>query len=211
MRTDDLIDALSVGLEPTRPARLMPGLLVAAGVTAVAAVVLILGVRPDLSQGLATAAPWLKLLYTLSLAAAALNLATRLGRPGSSLGPALVALVAIISVAMIWGVIELLMTPAGERLSDWLGRTWTVCGRNILIVSACAASFVFLSTRRLAPTRPMLAGGALGLATGGIAAAAYGVLHCPEATAAFVGTWYTLGMLAAGVIGTVIGRWALRW
>ncbi|QLQ13693.1 MAG: DUF1109 family protein [Brevundimonas sp.] len=71
MRTDDLIDALSVGLEPTRPARLMPGLLVAAGVTAVAAVVLILGVRPDLSQGLATAAPWLKLLYTLSLAAAA--------------------------------------------------------------------------------------------------------------------------------------------
>jgi hypothetical protein len=46
---------------------------------------------------------------------------------------------------------------------------------------------------------------------GGIAATAYGLLHCGEATAAFVATWYTLGVAAAGLIGAAVGRFALRW
>jgi hypothetical protein len=103
------------------------------------------------------------------------------------------------------------MTPGSERLADWLGRTWTVCGRNILLVSAAAAVPTFLSARRLAPTRPAFSGFALGVATGGIAATAYGVLHCPESTAAFVATWYTIGIALSGVIGAVAGRFALRW
>lgn len=56
----------------------------------------------------------------------------------------------------------------------------------------------------------MRAGAAAGLLTGAIAATAYG-LHCPEATAAFVATWYTLGMAAAAGLGAVVGRFALRW
>jgi hypothetical protein len=47
--------------------------------------------------------------------------------------------------------------------------------------------------------------------TGAVAATAYGLLHCPEATVAFVATWYTLGVAAAGAIGASIGRFALRW
>ena len=46
---------------------------------------------------------------------------------------------------------------------------------------------------------------------GAVAATAYGLLHCPEATVAFVATWYTLGVAAAGAIGALIGRFALRW
>ena len=68
-----------------------------------------------------------------------------------------------------------------------------------------------MSAQAGAPTRPTAAGLALGVATGGIAATAYGLLHCGEATAAFVATWYTLGVATAGLIGAGIGRLALRW
>jgi hypothetical protein len=64
--------------------------------------------------------------------------------------------------------------------------------------------------RQLAPTRPMLAGFAAGAFSGGVAATVYG-LHCPEATFVFVGVWYTLGLVASGLIGALIGRFALRW
>lgn len=211
MKTDDLIDALAAGLEPARPARPIGRLLLVAAVAAVLAVVLLLGVRPDIVQAVQSPTPWLKALYTLSLTAAALALVTAAGRPGVDMRRALLALAIVIGLALLWGAIELLAAPPGERLADWLGRTWTVCGRNIVMVAAATAPFVFLSARRLAPTRPAACGAALGVVAGGIAATAYGVLHCPEATAAFVATWYTLGVLAAGTIGAFVGRFALRW
>ena len=117
----------------------------------------------------------------------------------------------MVGIAVAWGGIETVLTPPGQRMAGWLGQTWDICGRNIVLVSAFAAPLVFLSARRLAPTRPTTAGLALGLATGGIAATAYGLLHCGEATAAFVATWYTLGVAAAGLIGAAVGRFALRW
>ena len=210
MKTDDLIQALAAGLEPARPARLNRLFLLAAVVTAAIGVVMLLGVRPDLGQAALGATFWLKALYTLSLAAASAWLVQRLGRPGAAIGRSGMALAAVVAVAALAGVIELLSLPAELRMDDLMGFTWQVCAINILIVSAFAAPLVFLSARRLAPTRPVLAGGALGVLTGAIAATAYG-LHCPEATAAFVAVWYTLGVLAAGLIGALIGRFALRW
>ena len=211
MKTDDLIDALAAGLEPERPARANPALLAMAAVAAVAAVAALLGIRPDLADAMHAPALWLKGAYTAALAGTAIWLAARLGRPGVDPRPALAAMAAVVAAALLWGGIELLFTPDGQRLAEWLGRTWTICGRNILVVSVVAAPLVFLSARGLAPTRPAAAGAALGLATGGIAATAYGLLHCPEATAAFVATWYTLGIAAAGAIGAAVGRLALRW
>jgi len=64
--------------------------------------------------------------------------------------------------------------------------------------------------RRMAPTRPALAGFAAGAFSGGVAATVYG-LHCGESAMAFVGVWYTLGVLACAGLGAVVGRWALRW
>lgn len=211
MKTDDLIDALAAGLEPARPARPNAGLLAAAALAAVAAVALLLGLRPDLGDALQAPTPWLKGVYTAALAASAIWLATRLGRPGVDTRPAVFALFAVVAIAGLWGGVETVMTPPEARMAGWLGGTWTVCGRNIVLVSAFAAPLVFLSARKLAPTRPTAAGLALGVAAGGIAATAYGLLHCGEATAAFVATWYTLGVAAAGVVGAVVGRYALRW
>src|SRR3990167_4462883 len=210
MKTEDLIDALAAGIEPVRPARLDPAVLAWAGGAAAVAVILLRGARSDLTKALQAPTPWLKAIYTAALAQTAIWLATRLGRPGLDPRPALFALVAVVGIAVAWGGIETVLTPPGQRMAGWLGQTWDICGRNIVLVSAFAAPLVFLSARRLAPTRPTTAGLALGRATGGIAATAYGLLHCGEATAAFVATWYTLGVAAAGLIGAAVGRFALR-
>jgi len=211
MKTDDLIDALAAGLEPAKPARPSLALLAISALAAAAAVILLLGVRPDLGQALQAPTPWLKAIYTAAIAGTAIWLATRLGRPGVDPRPAAVALMSIVCVVVLWGGIEMSLTPSDQRMAGWLGQSWTICGRNILLVSAFAAPLVFMSVRTLAPTRPTATGLALGVAAGGIAATAYGLLHCGEATAAFIATWYTLGIAAAGAVGAGVGRFALRW
>lgn len=211
MKTDELIDALAVGLEPVKPARPSLLLLSAAAVAAVAGVIVLLGVRPDLLQAMGGGAPWMKALYTLALTAAAVWLATQLGRPGADARLAALGLLAVVAVAAAAGVIEVVMTTPDQRLVVWLGRTWKICGRNILLIAFVAGPFVYGAVRRMAPTRPAAAGAALGVISGAVAATAYGLLHCPEATIAFVATWYTLGVAAAGALGALIGRFALRW
>lgn len=210
MKTDDLIEALAAGLEPVKPARLSPLLVGGAFIVAVSVVVVLMGVLPDLSEAVRGPVLWAKAAYTAALALASAWLVTRLGRPGTPAGPAGWSVVAVVGVAALLGAIELARLPAEARMDAWLGFTWRICGWNILMISAFAAPLIFLAARRLAPTRPMQAGAAAGLLTGAVAATAYG-LHCPEATAAFVATWYTLGMAAAAAIGAVIGRFALRW
>ncbi|MFW2342678.1 NrsF family protein [Brevundimonas sp.] len=210
MRTDDLIDALAAGLEPVRPARIHPLWIVGALAASVVGVLLMLGLRPDLTVAMTGWAFWLKALYSTAIAGAALMLVTRLGRPGVNSRPALYAVLGIVGVAIAFAGVELALTPSGDWTRSWLGLTWTLCARNILLMSVFAAPLIWLGARPLAPTRPMASGAALGLLTGAIAATAYG-LHCPEATAPFVATWYTLGMALAAAIGAVIGRFALRW
>lgn len=210
MRTDDLIDALAAGLEPVRPARIHP-LWVAGALTAsVAGVLLLLGLRPDLTVAMTGPVLWLKALYSTAMAGAALVLATRLGRPGAASRRALYGTLGVFGLAIVFAGVELALTPSADWARAWLGLTWTYCARNILLISVFAAPLIWLGARPLAPTRPMASGAALGLLTGAIAATAYG-LHCPEATAPFVATWYTLGMALAAGIGAVVGRFALRW
>ena len=54
------------------------------------------------------------------------------------------------------------------------------------------------------------AGAAAGLGAGAWAATIY-CLHCPEASALFVLTWYSLGILLATAIGALVGPRFLRW
>jgi hypothetical protein len=210
MKTDDLIEALALGLEPARPARPAPLWLALAFLVAAAAVLATLGPRGDLGEAMTGANFWLKATYTAALSAAALWWLDRLGRPGASARRPALALAAVVVVAAAAGAIELLRLPAELRLDDLLGWSWRECSLNILGGALASGPLVWLSARRLAPTRPALSGAALGALSGGLAATAYG-LHCPEATAAFVAVWYTLGVAAAAALGAAVGRVALRW
>lgn len=213
MKTDDLIAALALDVPATPPGKIERDLMlwmIPAGLLALCGLVFWLGLRPDLSAAVVGPTFWAKAAYTLALGVSGFWLLERLGRPGSSARQPLILLGAVLILVASLAVFEVIATPAGDRMSAMIGRSWRVCPRNILVLSAAAAPFVFFAARRFAPTRPMFAGAAAGLLTAGLAATLYG-LHCPEHTAAFVAIWYTLGMAFPAVVGAVIGRFAFRW
>jgi hypothetical protein len=92
----------------------------------------------------------------------------------------------------------------------WLGKTWKKCPWLVLMLSAPIFVGLLWSFRRLAPTRLRAAGAAAGLAAGSWAATLY-CLHCPEVSALFVLTWYTLGIGMAAAIGALLGPRMMRW
>ena len=92
----------------------------------------------------------------------------------------------------------------------WLGRSWTSCPWLVLMLSAPIFAGLLWSFRKLAPTRLHAAGAVAGLGAGAWAATIY-CLHCPEVSAIFVLTWYSLGILLAAGIGALLGPRLLRW
>jgi hypothetical protein len=105
---------------------------------------------------------------------------------------------------------ELMLAPESLRQGLILGQTAPRCAVSILSLSAPVFAACVLAFRRLAPTRLRLAGAAAGVLSGAIGAAAY-AFACPESSAAFMITWYTAGILAAGAFGALLGRPLLKW
>ena len=100
--------------------------------------------------------------------------------------------------------------PSSDWLTMWLGQTWKECPLLVLTLSAPIFAGLLWSFRRLAPTRLRAAGAAAGFAAGAWAATLYG-LHCPEVSALFVLTWYSLGIALAAAVGALVGPRLLRW
>ena len=92
----------------------------------------------------------------------------------------------------------------------WLGRSWKSCSLHILVLAAPVYLALIVMLRRLAPTRLALAGAATGLLAGAVGATVYG-LYCTETAAAFVVTWYSLGIGACAGLGALVGERLLRW
>lgn len=193
---------------PPRP--LAPRLLIAVGIAVAAWLVVMIPMYGMPAQAAPQGWFWMKNVYSVALALAGLVAVTRLARPAGRLGWALwLALSAIAWLAMM-AAHETMTAPPGQMAALWLGQTWTVCAARIMVFSipTFAASFWYL--RRMAPTRPILAGGAAGFFAGAVGAATYG-LYCQESAAAFVVAWYTLGIAVCAAIGAGLGRWLLRW
>ena len=91
-----------------------------------------------------------------------------------------------------------------------MGRSWTRCPRNVLVLALPILAATLWVVRGMAPTRLASAGAAAGLFAGGLAATVYG-LHCPEHTMAFIAVWYSLGVGLVVALGATVGPWALRW
>ncbi|MEP6784353.1 MAG: DUF1109 domain-containing protein [Sphingomonadales bacterium] len=213
MKTDQLIDSLASDVRPvSRHAvgtRLGLGIVIGALVSA-ALVIFALGTRPDLGSAMHGFAFWMKWSYTLSLSAIAIYATSRLARPNPGGLKALWLIAIPVTLLAGVGVMELVHTPSSEWLAMWLGHSWRKC--PWLVVGLAMPIFVGLlwSFRRLAPTRLRAAGAAAGLAAGAFAATVY-CLHCPEVSAIFVLTWYTLGILLAASFGALVGPRLLRW
>jgi len=212
MRTADLIELLARDVRAARPGvvngRLLAALL-AGGLVTFAIVALGLHCQPLLA---AAQQPWfwMKAAYTGLLTVWGAVIVRRLLVPGSRVGaaPLVAALIILAMIALAAG--QMLSAPPGGRVALWLGHTWKVCSPLILLLALPIYAGLIAAMRKLAPTRPVPAGAAAGFLSGALAATLYG-LHCPEQAAAFVATWYTLGIAAATALGALAGGRLLRW
>jgi hypothetical protein len=212
MRTSDLIDILARDVRPTPPGavnRKLLAALAAGGLITFAIVGLVLRCQPLLA---AAQQPWfwMKAAYTSLLTIAGAVIVRRLSVPGSRLGAAPLAATLVILAMLGLGVGQILSAAQAGRMALWLGHTWKICSPLILLLAMPIYACLIAAIRKLAPTRPALTGAAAGFAAGALAATLYG-LHCPEQAAAFVATWYTLGIGAATGLGALAGRRLLRW
>ncbi|GAA0328189.1 NrsF family protein [Sphingomonas oligophenolica] len=213
MNTDDLIARLATDIAPVR--RNAVGRRLATGIAlgvlvSIFLVVVTLGVRPDIGPAMRGFPFWMKWGYTISLSIAAIVMTAQLARPDSrSLRWLWLIAIPVLLLAGV-GVLELARTPPGEWLAMWLGHSWMVCPWLVLTLAMPIFVGLLWSFRRLAPTRLRAAGAAAGLASGAFAAAIY-CLHCPEVSAIFVLTWYSLGILLAASVGALLGPRLLRW
>lgn len=213
MKTEDLIDALAGRLEPTssRAPWIWMALWIGAGIAvSAAAMMLRLGLRPDFAAAIATSMFWTKFLYTLALGVLALWLAERLGRPGAKAGQPVRMLQSVVLGFVVLATVRYFSADAPSRHALLMGHSAHLCPWYILALSIPVLAGAIIGMRRLAPTRPTLAGFAAGLAAGGVAAFVY-AFSCNESAMPFVALWYTLPVLGAGLIGAVAGRFALRW
>lgn len=213
MNTDDLISLLSTGVAPIdrRAAAKRFGIAVLVGILGASLLVAaVLGVRADLAQVAITPIFWAKIALPLGLMIGALQMVTRLARPGMTGGKGGLWIVVAIAAVTLGGIYVIALAAPDVRIALVLGKTWRVCPINITLLSIPGFITVFWALSGLAPTRLRLAGACGGLLAGSMATLAY-CLHCPEMEVPFWGCWYMLGMLVPTVIGALLGpRW-LRW
>ena len=213
MKTEDLIATLAADVAPvSRHAlsrRLLAGLALG-GLVTLLAVGAGLGFRPDLWLAMHGSMFWIKWLYTASLALCASLATLRLARPDAGVTGWLWAACLPVLGLLAISARELATAPSSQWLAMWLGASWKVCSTNVFLLSVPIFGGLLWSFRRLAPTRLRLAGATAGLSAGAWGATLY-CLHCPESSAIFVLTWYTLGMVLAAVGGALLGPRLLRW
>lgn len=211
MKTDALIELLARDAGPAPRAlalrRLSPAVATGLFVSAVAAVGWY-GALP--AQMFATAVPWAKMAYSGALAAAAAWLVARLSVPAAPVRGAAQLLLAVVLAMTAIGLLSWFSRPPGDRMAALLGHSWLSCPPSVLVLSLPALAASLWAVRGLAPTRLRAAGFAAGLLAGSVGAFGY-ALSCPEASAAFVAVWYSLGILLTGGLGVALGPHVLRW
>lgn len=213
MNTDQLIAELSRDVPRVRPGaigrRIAIGLVLGLIVSGTM-VVFGLGVRPDLGSAMHGFSFWMKWAYTISLSLVAIGATATLARPDAARARWLWLTAIPVALLALVGVGELVRTPQTEWLRMWLGHSWTVCPWIVLALSMPIFAGLLWSFRTLAPTRLRAAGAVAGLSAGAFAASVY-CLHCPEVSAIFVLTWYSLGIGLAASIGALLGPRLMRW
>ncbi|HEX3919011.1 MAG TPA: DUF1109 domain-containing protein [Caulobacteraceae bacterium] len=212
MQTDDLIAQLA---GDRRSSSSMLRLLALAIVASLVGSFLVMmlggwGMRPDLHQAMRTGPFWMKAGYSIAFAVAGVALIERLGRPGGRGRVGWMVLALAVAAIVALAVAELASMPMAGWHADMMGHSSQICALSITLISAPAFAAIVWMLRRMAPTRPHLAGIAAGLLASGLGATVYG-LFCQETGAAFTAIWYTSAMLIWPAIGALVGGRLLRW
>jgi hypothetical protein len=211
--TDELVRQLSAEVAPhppgAAPRRLAIGLALGALASAVAIFVLM---GPPLQHVPHTgaAAFAMKLLYSAALLALCFMLLLASGRPGMEVGRRWLWLLVPPALLAIGAAAELSMALPQQRQAIWLGSMWWMCALEVVLLAIPVFAGTVWAFRRLAPTRLRYAGLLAGLTAGSAGATIY-AFFCMEGTATFLLSWFSLGILVAGLIGLMMGPRLLKW
>lgn len=177
---------------------------------AMALMVLLLGPRADLSSALASPLFLQKAVALAILAALATWAAYCAGIPGRDLRAPVRARWTVPLWLVLATGLNLLSTPAGERLALFQSPTILVCLTMVGVLSLLPALALGWALRHAAPTDPRAAASALGWAAGATGAFAY-AFHCEADQPGYLLVWY--GLAVAWVVAltrAIAVRW-LRW
>lgn len=211
--SDDLIARLSADLKPVRRMamqRLLIGAVLVSGVTAILAMLMWLGMRPDMETARSTMSFWTKFGYTLAIAVLGGVATLVLARPDGRTRWPFLAAIGLLDLLLVAAVVQLARSEPDDMMPLIIGGTSLVCPWRIVVLSLPILLGGILALRRFAPANPILAGFAVGIMAGGTGAWVYS-FACAETGMMFLALWYTLGILIVGVLGAALGRLLLRW
>lgn len=210
----DIIDDLIADLSPVRPIRPLDGMALTVAMTVLASllVAMTLGVRSDLMAGdvhrMFFVRAGMLLLVGLTAGYAAIASARpKVGMRRSHrwwLGA--VAIASLLPIAAIATLVRYGPVPISVFAPAVGAECLTVSGLCALIVGTAMTLWL----RRGAPTSPERAGWLVGLASGGLGAAAYSIC-CPFNSVIYVGTWYSLAVILCAFVGRLAVPRLLRW
>jgi hypothetical protein len=209
--TDGLIRGLAgdAGAGPFSGARAFELTLVAATLVAlglaVAAVLLVVGIRPDFAVAIHRAPFAYKVASMVVLALGGLFLARRAALPGSGRLTALAIVPAAVLLAF-----RAATDGSGLHVMGNSDVSVCQCVLTILMVSLLPLIVLLYAMRAGAPTRPAMAGAIAGILAGALGAGAY-ALACENDAGLFVALWYPLAISTTTLLGAAIGRRALAW
>lgn len=212
MRSEELVRALAERCTPVRPIghpgwRALAWFAFSFGY--VAALVAVIGVRPDISSRLADARFAVEIaaaLLTSMMAAAAAFCASCPGRPvWERFAP--------VPFLVLW------LSSLGEGCRrDWLTygvaglaiEPDLVCFPVIMALGAVPSAVIFLMIRRGAPIAPVAATGLAALAAAALGAAALRLFHA-ENSSVMVLIWQLGSVALLAILEAPFGRFLLRW
>lgn len=213
MTTPEFIKRLAADLTPVSPDQTRNDVLLglaAGGAIALVALILVLGVQPNLLSPRAGGAMAMKAVYAITLAAIAAASLWPLLRPDRAANRLWRLIVVPVLVLGSVAAIQVGVAPRGHVRDLIFGASWQACPVRVAVLSIPIFAGLCWAIRRQAPTRLRSAGAAAGLLSGAAAATLY-ALACTETGAGFVLIWYTLGIAVSSGVGALIGPRVLRW
>lgn len=211
MKTSDLIDMMAQDNPAVLPKQRPLLISVAIAVSlSTALVLLIAGLRTDFIDVIRQPLVQAKYLLPLLVAVPCLWYAAKSRQPEASLDGSLRWTILPAAIVLALLVSTLASLPSNAWASAIMGQSMLICLSSIPVLATPILAALLWVMRRGASSQPALTGALSGLAAGGLSASVY-ALHCFEDNPAFYGVWYSVGIIAMGVIGQQIGKRLLKW
>lgn len=206
------VERLVDSLEPVIPLRPVRGALWIAFAVLVGAmlVLLVLGPRPNFTTFFGHPLIIGRTAILLALGALAswelvAMVRPRVGRRRLGWRWPAAASIGLAAAALGYGFTRPEPFPLAASFGGWM---WCLAEIAALALGVGAVMVVWL--RRGAPASPVAAGWLTGLAAGSLGTLLYS-LHCPHNSIAAIAIWYSLAVLACGIVGRLLVSRLVRW